>query len=112
VIHQRRGLLSATASRDPPSPTERTMAFPEPTLPRTGVRRPLVPLAAPTSGRLKPRVTTTLCEAFLPARFGAGAHSVVSLSKGESSEAFACRLGNTELARVTVRTLAYTDASL
>jgi hypothetical protein len=30
------------------------MAFPEPTLPRTGVRSPLVPLAAPTSGRLSP----------------------------------------------------------
>jgi hypothetical protein len=70
-----------------------------------------VPLAAPTSGRLKPCVTTTLCEAFLPARFGAGAHSVVSLSKGEWSQAFACRLGNTKLEMMTVRSLAYTDAS-
>jgi hypothetical protein len=56
-------------------------------------------------------VTTTLCEAFLPARFGAGAHSVVSLSKGEWSQAFACRLGNTKLEMMTVRSLAYTDAS-
>ncbi len=88
------------------------MAFPEPTQPRTAVRSPLVPLAATRSGRLKPRVTTTQCEAFLRARFSAGAHSVVSLSMGEWSQAFACRLANTELERATVRTLAYTDASL
>jgi hypothetical protein len=57
-------------------------------------------------------VTTTQCEAFLRARFSAGAHSVVSLSKGEWSQAFACRLADTALERVTVHTLAYTDASL
>ena len=112
MIHQRRGMLSATASRDPPSPIGENHGLPR-TNPAPHRRaQPTRAARRPDIREAQPRVTTTLCEAFLPARFGAGAHSVVSLSKGEWSQAFACRLGNTELERVTVRTLAYTDASL
>ena len=111
MTHQRREMLSATASRDPPSPTGENHGLPRANPAPHGRAQPTRAARCSDIRQAQTPRDHHADEAFLPAGFGAGAHSVVSLSKGEWSQAFACRLGNTKLEMMTVRSLAYTDAS-